>query len=87
MMNYTKKKRVVKHNRFISIIKACKLIRIRDKSFLGFNTMIYAVKISWAKFNRSLKHNKNIPFIITGIQYPGMEYKKKVNELYEESEV
>ena len=86
-MNYTKKKRVVEYKRYISIINACKLIRIRDKSFLGFNSIIYAARISWTKFNRSLKHNKNIPFIITGIRYDGMEYKKKGNELYEESEV
>ena len=59
-MNYTKKKRVVKHKRYISIIKACKLIRIRDKSFLGFNSMIYALRIKVAKATRSLKHNKNL---------------------------
>ena len=79
-MNYTKKKRVVKYKRFISIIKACNLIRIRDKSFLGFNSIVYEFKISFAKFDRSLKHNKNIPFIITSVQYHGMEYKKKGNE-------
>ena len=77
MMNYTKKKRVVKHNRFISIIKACKLIRIRDKSFLGFNSIVYVVKIKIAKFERYLKHNKKLPIMITSVQYPGMEYKKK----------
>ena len=76
-MNYTKKKRVVKHKRFISIIKACNLIRSRDKSFLRFDSMVYVFKISWAKFDRSLKHNRNIPFIITSVQYKGMEYKKK----------
>ena len=77
MMNYTKKKREVKHKRYISIIKACKLIRIRDKSFLGFNSIIYVVKIKIAKFERYLKHNKKLPIMITSVQYPGMEYKKK----------
>lgn len=76
-MNYTKKKRAVKYKRFISIIKACNLIRIRDKSFLGFNSIVYAFKILWAKFDRSLKRNKNIPFIITSVQCKGMEYKTK----------
>ena len=68
-MNYTKKKRVVKHKRFISIIKACKLIRIRDKSFLGFNSMIYVVRIKVTKARRALNHNKNLPFIIKAMQY------------------
>ena len=77
MMNYTKKKRVVKHKRYIAIIKACNLIRIRDKSFLGFNSMIYAVRIKVTKATRALKHNKNLLYIITAMQYPGMEYKKK----------
>ena len=79
-------KKKVKHRRYIAIIKACKLIRIRDKSFCGFNTMIYGLKIIAAKGERYLKHNK-VPFIITGIRYDGMEYKKKGNALYEESEV
>ena len=67
-MNYMKKKKVVKYKRYISIIKACKLIRIRDKSFLGFNTMIYALRIKVTKATRSLKHNKNLPYIITAMQ-------------------
>lgn len=67
----------VKYKRYISIIKACKLIRTRDKSFLGFNSMIYAFRIMVTKTTRCLKHNKNVPVIITAMQYDGMEYKKK----------
>ncbi len=86
MMNYTKKKRVLKHKRYIAIIKACKLIRIRDKSFLGFNTMIYVFRIMVNKTERSLRHRK-LPVIITAMHYDGMEYKTKGNVLYEESKV
>ena len=39
--------------------------------------MIYALRIKVAKATRSLKHNKNLSVIITAMQYPGMEYKKK----------
>jgi len=84
MMNYTKKKRELKYKRYISIIKACNLIRSRDKSFLGFNTMIYAFRIMVTETERKLKHHK-LPFIITAMQYDGMEYKKKGNELCEEN--
>ena len=85
-MNYTKKKRVVKYKRYISIIKACNLIRSRDKSFLGFNTMIYGFRIMVNKTERSLRHHK-LPVIITAMHYDGMEYKTKGNELCEESKV
>ena len=45
----------VKHKRYIAIIKACKLIRIRDKSFLGFNTLKYAVTSKLTKLDKLIR--------------------------------
>ena len=67
MMNYTKKKRVVKHKRYIAIIKACKLIRIRDKSFWGFNSLKYAVTSKLTKFDKLLCRRKSYSDIFKAI--------------------
>lgn len=78
MMNYTKQKKVVKYKRYISIIKACKLIRIRDKSFLGFNSMIYGGKKIMTKIERKIIHDKTAPYIITAMQHPLKNKKERL---------
>ena len=57
----------VKHKRYISIIKACKLIRIRDKSFLGFNSLKYAVTSKLTKLDKLICHRKSYSDILKAI--------------------
>lgn len=45
-------KKKVKHKRFISIIKACKIMRKKDKSFFGINRFHYSIKIKLIKFDK-----------------------------------
>lgn len=61
----------VKHKRFISIIKTCKLLRNKSfLGFLGFGSIVYGFKIIMTEIERILMHDKNSPYIITTMQHP-----------------
>ena len=45
-------KKKVNHRRYMSIIKACKFMRKKDKSFFGINRFHYSIKIKLIKFDK-----------------------------------
>ena len=56
-------RKAIKYQRYVSIIKACKLIRKNDKSYLGLNTMNYAIKSKLTKFDKYIKHKTYLKII------------------------
>lgn len=74
-MNYMKK---VKYRRYMSVIKACKFMRKKDKSFFGINRFHYSIKINLIKFDKLVKRvNSYLDLLTTLGIVKGYNYETK----------
>lgn len=69
----------VKYKRYKSVIKACKLIRKYDKSFLGIKTTCYYVKAKIYIILRISNRNKNNYSKIFNVIKKMTDNRRKIN--------
>ena len=72
------KMKKVKYKRYIQIIKFCNMMRAKDKSFLGFKSIKYAMKKKLVMTYRYIHKTKKIYLITPHSEgFIDIEYKDK----------